>query len=46
MFISLKRSLPVPVGWREHIMQVLYRRSGGLIERAHGVVANKEGDRH
>ena len=38
MFIAGKKLLPVPEGQRYNIIQVLHRRSGGSIDRAHNVV--------
>ena len=38
MFIAGKKFLPVPEGRRYNIIQVLNRRSGGSIYRAHNVV--------
>ena len=43
MFISGKRSLPVPVGWRDNIMRLLRKRSGGSTYRANtGVLITKK----
>ena len=38
MFISGKRSIPVPLVWMYQRMRVLHRRSGGSTDRAHNVV--------
>ena len=38
MFIEWEKSLTVPVGWRDHRMWVLHKRSGGSIDRAHNIV--------
>ena len=38
MFIAGKKLLPVPVGCRYQIMQVLHRRSGGSTDRAQNMV--------
>ena len=38
MFISGKKLLPVPVGWRDNITLVLHSSEGGSIDRAHNVV--------
>ena len=38
MFIAGKKSLPVPVGCRDPIMQVLHRRSGESTDRAQNML--------
>ena len=38
VFISGKKSLPVPVWYRDQIIRVFYRRSVGSTDRAQNVV--------
>ena len=38
VFIAGKIKLPLTVQWRNHIMPILHRRSGGFIDRGHTMV--------